>query len=194
MTVVLPTSWFPPVSYFIYLIQQPESIIELHETFPKQTIRNRCYIATAQGKFHLSVPLEKHSAKTISAQIRPSYNENWQTKHWRAISTAYGSSPFFIYYEDRIRKLLEARHEFLFELNDAILKGCYSILKEAPRWTYSSEFIKEESILDKRQWKEEIIQPYSQVFSERTRFLNDVSILDLIFNLGPEAKPYLKRR
>jgi hypothetical protein len=198
--ILLPTAYFPPVSWCACLIRSKSVHIEQMETFPKQTYRNRCEIMTASGPLNLIVPVTKPNGDhTITRDVEISYREPWQQHHWKSIQTAYRSSPYFIYYADILQPLFESGETSLIEHNYYILSVINRILHLDVSIEFTSEYIKlPEELIDLR--KE--ISPkkgrhglsfseYPQVFSHKSGFMPDLSILDLLCNLGPEAKGYL---
>jgi hypothetical protein len=192
--VILPTAYFPSTTYIARLLKFDDVIIEIHETFPKQTLRNRCEIATSQGSFRLSVPLRSRSNKDKTKDIFIS-NDGWREQQWRSIVTAYGSSPFFIHYEENVRSWLYHPAENLVDFNLYTLKEILKLLKVNKMISYSEVYEKElaEGITDLRNnnFREEH-PTYGQVFQEKTGFISSMSIIDLIFNQGPQAITFLK--
>lgn len=217
--MVLPIAYFPPISWFKALLKG-DAVIEQHENYVKQTIRNRCQIATANGILRLSVPVVK-AEKTTDVLIAS--HDNWQQKQWNAIATAYGESAFFDYYADDLKPfftppllfpvLSEPSSASLFSHDLAIIKKLLEFLDiEDYTLRFTDSFIGENytaslkaatvpeafaSSLDPLPISHQPLaslfraNPYYQVFRQKTGFLPDLSILDLLFNLGPEAACYL---
>ena len=199
--ILLPTAYFPPVSYFVHLVKNPVIYIEQMETFPKQTYRNRCEIMTAAGKSNLIVPVTKpHGNHTMTRDIEICYREPWDQHHLKTIQTAYRSSPYFNYYSDIIQPLFEPKETSLLLHNQEILSviskilrlklssqltGDYIILP-----TYMSDLRSE--MIPKKRRSANSFPEYPQVFSHKFGFIADLSILDLLFNMGPEAGRYLE--
>ncbi|MBR5354158.1 MAG: WbqC family protein [Bacteroidales bacterium] len=176
------------------------AIIEQHETFPKQTFRNRTTIATGNGLMMLNVPVSRPSGNhTTTAEMVVSYHEPWNIRHWRAIASAYNAAPYFLYYKDELDEILMHRYDHLLHLNEALLHYLLKKLKITCQLEYSQTFIREtESYIDlrdsltaKRDNPDNTYPHYSQVFENRHGFLPNLSVIDLLFNLGPEAKSYL---
>ena len=200
MKTLLSTTYFGPVQWYQKLYRSDETEIEACESFQKQTYRNRCIIATTQGLQALTVPVER-GASPVIRDIRISDHGNWRHLHWNALQSAYGESPFFVYYQDDIRPFFENRWDFLFDFNEAIMHKMCELIDILPKVSFSSEFRKDsESIMDYR----EIIRPknppydpdfelkpYYQVYRQKHGFLPNLSVLDLLFNLGPESIFYL---
>jgi hypothetical protein len=198
--LLLPTAYFPPLAYYACLAGGRDIIIEQKETFPKQTYRNRCEIMTVSGKTTLIVPVTKPDGNhTRSENILISYREPWQRTHWRALETAYNSSPFFLYYSGRIRILFEMQESSLIQYNDNILRCLNELIGINPSISYSDNYIKSPvDMQDLRNVftpKKEIpgmdYPSYMQVFRHIHGFLAGLSILDLLFHLGPDSKKYL---
>ena len=191
---LLPTAYFGPISYYAILLQYPNCNIELHEHFIKQSIRNRCDIYGANGKLRLTIPKQrKGSDKTIIKEIHISYKQNWQKEHWNAIVSAYNSSPYFEYYKDELQPLFEEKEEYLTSFNNKLQIVILSILQEGKKVNTTTEYLHQGNFSDLRNynWKIEKQEKYDQVFMEKQGFIPNLSILDLLFNLGPECADYL---
>lgn len=220
MPVLLSTAYFPPVQYFAVMAKDltlsPDRVIpslvylEACENYQKQSYRNRCVIYSQSGPETLSFPVvhENGTHKIPVSEIRIDYSKDWITRHQRAISSAYGTSAFFEYYRDDLFALMDARPERLFDMNLSIirffiektgisvdLRPTVSFLPhEAAGAVYGEDF--REVIHPKRQ--DTILsdlnleKPYFQVFSRRYGFVRNLSIMDLLFNEGPDAISFLK--
>ena len=195
------TAYFPPVSYLAAMLESDSIVVEQYETFPKQTYRNRTVIATANGLLALTVPVVRTNGNhTYTKDMAICYNENWTLKHWRAIESAYNSSPYFLYYKDEVEVILNKQHATLIDLNMDILTFVFKKLKVKKEVILSDDYISQigEGTIDYRNHfspknKELLSLPeYDQVFEDRYGFQSDISILDLIFNLGPDSLGYLK--
>jgi len=198
--VLLPTSYFPPISYLATVTKYREIFIEQMETYPKQTYRNRCEIMTSSGKLNLIVPVTKPFGNhTLTKDITICYREPWQEHHRKSIQTAYRSTPYFTYYSDLIMPLFLLREESLVVLNEKILEVLLKIIGLNSLMQFTQDFIKKpENLPDLRQEFKpgkkssgQKLQEYPQVFSHKHGFTSDLSILDLIFNLGPDSRGYL---
>jgi hypothetical protein len=200
-TVLLPTSYFGQIEYFFYLNMFKNIVIEQHETWPKQTFRNRTTIITDKGKQSLTVPVKKINGNhTKTLEIKISHREKWHLKHWRAIETAYRNSPYFLYYSDDIKNILFSTPSSLINLNNKLIKHICEVIGINCSITYSERFIKdtENDTLDLRykispklSCTLKTFPEYIQVFTEKQPFIPNASILDLLFCLGPESKSYL---
>ena len=215
MTVLLSTTYFGPVQWYQKLYRYDRVLIEQHETFQKQTYRNRCVIATTQGVQALTVPIE-HSAAAIS-QLRLSDHGEWRRQHWQAIQSAYGESPFFEYYEDDLRPFFtERRWELLLDFNADICRKMCELLDIRPNIAFTTEYLAQHSARPNGTLAEPVgasttttdfrdairpkhplpdadfqPRPYYQVFRQKHGFLPNLSILDLLMNMGPESIFYL---
>mgnify|MGYP001177625312 CR=1 FL=1 len=191
--IILPTAYFGPISYYSKIFNNCATLIEINENFVKQTIRNRCYISGSNGKLRLTIPKQKiNDTKSISS-VEICYIENWQKNHWNAISSSYNSSPFFTYYKDDFKILFQKKEKYLIDLNNKAQNIILKILQNDNTVKQTKKYEKIGSFIDLRnyKWEKDIIKNYEQVFIEKTGFLNNLSILDLIFNLGPESSKYL---
>lgn len=200
-SVCLSTAYFPPICYFTKLVAFPKAAIEAHENFLKQSYRNRCYILSSNGKIPLTVPVQKANSGLPIQEVKIDYSENWQRQHERALLAAYGSSPFYEYYIADFAFVFDEKIKTLWELNNRILASCCALLEIAPAITQTKIFEKSypqdfrNSIHPKKIFQETDASfhpsPYAQVFSEKIAFQADLSILDLLFNLGTESEIYL---
>lgn len=195
MSVLLSTTYFGPIQWYQKLYRAERVEIEQWESFRKQTYRNRCLIATTNGIQALTVPVE-HSDSPLIKDIRLSDHGNWRHLHWNALQSAYGESPFFEYYQDDIRPFFEKHWEFLLDFNESVrLKMC-ELIDIQPNVSYTKEFVSEENMASFR----DVICPkhpqddpdftprrYYQVYEQKHGFLPNLSILDLLFNMGPES-------
>lgn len=199
---LLSTCYMPSVAYMALLAGSGNSVtIERMETYHRQTMRNRCMIATANGIKILSVPVVcPQGNHTKTGEVKIDYSERWQTIHWRTLQAAYNASPYFIYYQDSIEKLLTKRHDWLVDLNYALTEQLAKLLKISCSMIFSDSYVSPDEAegdlrdaIDKH-GKCTLFQfpQYHQVFGDRHGFAANLSVLDLLFNLGPEAKDYIK--
>lgn len=193
-TVLLSTAYLPNVYYLSQVINFDNIVIEKHENFVKQTYRNRCDIATANGKLSLSIPLIKQADKELISGKKISYAEDWQKQHWRTIASAYKNSPYFEFFEDEFKPFYENQFEFLLDYNTALLQTILHILKIKKQIDFTTQFeLNPESLIDLRSLSEvqtnvPLMQPYYQVFADKIGFTPNVSCLDALFNVGLETK------
>lgn len=192
MSLIIPTSYFPNIEYFHQLLQKSDVKISTAEIFQKQTYRNRCVIINANGLQNLTVPVERNSGEeTLTKNIKISYAEDWQKNHLRSIESAYRRTPYYEYYIDSIEKIILKNHVYLVDLNFELTEflvqkiglSCELKLEE------NNSEIKPE-ILEMMNPKTESkfqTKTYIQTFIERFGFQNNLSILDLLFNEGPNC-------
>lgn len=237
MTALFPTAYLPSVYYMACLSHYDSIAIEVKETFPKQTYRNRAVIATGNGLQVLTVPVIRPNGNhTRTEQMGISYQEPWHIRHWRAIVSAYSAAPFFLYYRDGLEKILLQPHEHLVDLNDALLQYLLKKLKIKCEITYTQDYLPVPTTTTPKTLSSQIptpntiptasqnptpntppetiipnpspdyrttlcakhaqpsvsLPPYSQVFDTRLGFQPNLTVLDLLFNLGPESPQYLK--
>ena len=193
---LLPTAYFPPVSYFTVLNSNPRVSIEFFEHFVKQSYRNRCCIYSPNGKQNLVVPIEQRSERTLVKDIKVAYTEDWARNHWRSLEAAYRRSAYFEYYEDDIAPLiLGKKHTYLIDLNQEITSLLLKILKISCVLEQTPNYTKVEigDFRDKFSPKNPPVTtlPYSQVFDNKFGPIPDLSILDLLFNQGPRSIDFL---
>jgi hypothetical protein len=199
-TSVFPTSYLPPINYFIQLVKQTDIVIDIHEHYIKQSLRNRCEILGANGKLSLSVPVVKRDdPHTPVKEIRIAYHLPWQKIHRRAIESAYNSSPFFLYYQDELLSFYEKHFTFLIDFNAELLQLLFDQIGVKTIVKFSDSYIeKSTDIMDFRNYfllkdnaDNNILKNYIQVFSNKFGFIPNLSVIDLIFNLGPETLDFL---
>ena len=203
-SLLLSTAYFAPIQYYSKFLNYEEIYIEQFEHFNKQTYRNRCVILGGNGPIQLVVPVVKgRGRKILIKDLEISYDTNWQRNHWRTIFSAYSSSPFFEYYKDNIQHFFETRQKFLFDLNLNIHEAVCELLEIENNTMLTSDFEKapdgtvnlRETISPKIPSKTDLkFQPqkYTQVFSDKLGFIANLSILDLLFNEGPNSYSVLQ--
>ncbi len=201
--VILSTAYLAPVQYFTKLFKYDEVFIEKHENFIKQSYRNRCKIYGANGELSLSIPVKKISLKTKIKDLLIDYDTNWQKLHWKSIESAYRSSPFFEFYEDDLKPFYEKKYKFLLDFNIEIQNMVLEHLDIDVNLKFTDKYchILTEEIDDLREKihpkKKEndpdfITVEYTQVFQGKYGFIPNLSIIDLLFNEGPNAIEALK--
>ena len=198
MEVLLSTTYFGPIQWYQKLYRAERVVMEQWESFQKQTYRNRCLIATTQGIQALTVPVVRGET-SLMKDIRISDHGNWRHLHWNALQSAYGESPFFDYYQDDIRPFYEQRWTYLLDFNEAIRARMCELIDITPEVTLSKVFNAKanddfrEAINPKHPAPDPdfIPKPYYQVYKQKYGFLPNLSILDLLMNMGPESIFYL---
>lgn len=202
--LLLSSYYFPPVSYFAVLANVKDVQIECHDSYIKQTYRNRCRILGPNGVLNLVIPINKeHGKKTIVKDVRIDYATDWQRNHLKGIEAAYKSAPFYEFYMDTFEYIYHSRIKYLLELNQKILEQTIDFLELDINTSLSKSFIAN-SDNDLR----EVIHPkygfshtnylfqplpYYQVFQDKFGFQHDLSILDLLLNEGPRSTSILKQ-
>lgn len=188
---VLPTAYFAPISYYAAMYHEPEVVIDAHEHYVKQTLRNRTIIATGQGTQTLSINVEKgNKLKMPITEIRLSDHGNWMHQHLYSLATYYGSSPFYEYYIDELRDVLFHGHDgTLFGLNEALRKKICELIGFEPNLRYSEEWMGINRLGEEFSSPQIKTPPYYQVagYDGRQPFMPNLSILDLLFNMGNES-------
>ncbi|MDD4777778.1 MAG: WbqC family protein [Fermentimonas sp.] len=192
--------YLAPIEYYYALNRCDEAVIEVNDNYQKQSYRNRCVIAGANCPLSLSIPIEKpESAKALMKDIRIAEHGNWRHLHWNAIISAYNSTPFFQFYEDDFRPFYEKRFTFLHDYNEQLRLLICRLTGIEREVSYTKTYISEptEGVVDMREAihpkhpSEFKTEPYYQVFSDKHGFINNLSILDLLFNMGNESRFYL---
>lgn len=204
-TCILSTAYWAPIQYFSKFILYNNALIEQWETYPKQSYRNRMMIYGVNGIQSLQIPVVKGSFKNILLKdIEISYDSSWQKNHIKSIESAYRSTPFYEYYIDDILPFYEKKFKYLLDFNNDILKECFSILDLKPNISMTDDF---DLKPDSDNFRNSIhpkatniitdisFKPieYIQGFEQRHGFIPNLSILDLIFNCGPESGSILKK-
>ncbi len=199
MEAIFSSAYLAPVQYYAKLLVCDKAYIEAHDSYVKQTYRNRCIIADANGSLALTIPTEKTVAGNCPIRdIRISDHGNWRHRHWNALEAAYRHTPFFLYYEDDFRPFYEKKVKFLYDFNLQLTELVCSFLSidttllPTEQYAHPTEACTDfrDIISPKRQWQDDSEfspKEYYQVFKERHGFIPNLSIVDLLFNMGPES-------
>ena len=140
LKAILSSTYFGPVQWYQKLNRYEECLIERHESFIKQTYRNRMIIPTTNGPLSLTIPTN-HDTSLAMKDIRISDHANWRHVHWNALLSAYGESPFFEYYQDDIRPFYEKKYEFLFDFNMEIMEKMIELLDIRPHVKVTDRYV-----------------------------------------------------
>lgn len=206
MNILLSTAYWPNLHYFYYIFNADTITIEQHDNYNKQSYRNRTRILTANGILDLTVPIKKNAHKELVSNLQISYSEPWQTKHWRAITSAYKNSPYFDFFEDDIKKMYTTYYEYLIDYNLEQLKIIFGLLRIKKEIILSTEYIKEpentidlrEHIHPKKTFSKDgpdnfLLKSYYQTFESKFGFTPNLSILDLVLNKGLDTLHYFPK-
>ncbi|MDR6846631.1 WbqC family protein [Flavobacterium granuli] len=203
MNILIHPSYFPSVSHFVAMAQSGNITFEMEDNFQKQTNRNRTYIYSPNGIQLLNIPI-KHSnlahQKTKDIKIESEFD--WQKQHFKSLEAAYRSSPFFEFFEDDLLPIFQKKHTFLMDLNFEALEITAKCLRMKFEFDITTEYFHE---IDNSQTSDfrylvngkkdnSVFENYTQVFDDKFGFLNNLSVLDLLFNEGKFAMDYLKNQ
>ena len=206
---LLSSAYLGPVQYYSKIISYPRIFIERFETYHKQSYRNRCIIYAANGPLVLSIPVfEGPRAKASMRELQLTYDHNWQQLHWRSIFSAYKNSPYFEYYADDLAPYYhEKRWQYLIDFNSGIQEVVLKAINSKPEIKYTESYVKSGETAEGTDDFRYSIHPklhkqridndflaahYHQVFNDRTEFTPNLSILDLLFNEGPQTLTVLR--
>lgn len=180
----MPIDYLPDVHWFAVVLQKKNVCFNRTEKYVKNNPRNRCIIATATGAQRLTVPLlQGRNQRKRLDEVEISYTQPWERQHIHAIKTAYGKSPYFIYYADTLFNVLESRPQKLIDLN-------LSLIDLLLRWFDIDHTVSENN--NCRDYLKAIGGiVYRQVFADRTQFIPNCTAFDLLFNYGPDSRQIL---
>lgn len=201
MTVLLHPTYFPSISHFVAMVKAGSVTFEMEDNFQKQTNRNRTYIYSPNGVQLLNIPI-KHTReahqKTKDVKLEMAFD--WQRQHFKSLEAAYRTSPFFEYYEDTLSPIFTKKHTFLMDLNMetiAIVSKCLGMTCEdhvTSEYFHETPEYHDLRRLANGKKDDSEFAPYTQVFGGKHGFINNLSILDLLFNEGRLALDYLKNQ
>lgn len=194
-TGVFSSAYLAPLTYYKALLSCDRVLLEKHDSWQKQTYRNRCYIDGPNGVLMLNFPVSHHE-KTTTETIQISDSEKWQSRHWEAIKTSYGSSPFFEVLGPELEPFYHKEYSSLFNWNLDLLKLTLDWLQVSLEIDYTQEWYDKydndyREVFHPKKPIDVDLRPYPQVFEAKNGFLPNLSILDLMFNEGPAAYSYL---
>jgi len=197
--LIYPT-YFPSISHYIAMIDAKTVTFEVEDTFQKQTNRNRMYIYSPNGIQLLNISVKHDATSTSFKDIKIDNQYNWQKNHFKSLEAAYKNSPFYEYFIDDLQPLFEKKHEYMLDLNFEIFELVNEALGISIPFEKTIEYHHE--VMDKTDFRYLVngkkdttkIEPYTQVFDTKHGFINNLSILDLLFNEGRYAVDYLKQQ
>lgn len=202
MELLIHPTYFPNLAHFVAIVKSDVVYFEIEGNFQKQTYRNRTYIYGANGKLSLNIPVihtQKQRKKYRDVKIFNEYK--WQLNHWKSLESAYRTSPFFEFYADELEPLFKLKTNYLLDFN---LK-CFDIICDCLQLdlNISETTIYEKTPTDKldlrelvnaKKEKPRVLKYYTQVFADKHGFISNLSILDLLFNEGPNSLNYLQNQ
>lgn len=201
-SILIHPTYFPSISHFVAMVHADTITFEVEDNFQKQTNRNRMYIYSPNGTQLLNIPLkhnkEQSHQKFKDVKIETAFD--WQKQHFKSLEAAYRTSPFFEYFEDDIRPVFEKKHTYMMDLNFQIMEIITECLGMDFSYDKTTEYFHEvDNVKDYRHLANgkkdtSSFEPYTQVFEEKHGYINNLSILDLLFNEGRYAFDYLKRQ
>ena len=195
MDILIHPNYFPNIHQFTQIIKADNILFEVSDNYQKQTFRNRTYIYGANGKLGLFIPvIHTHKNRELFKDVKISYESNWMDLHLKSLQSAYRSSPYFEYFEDDFIKLYSEKEKFIVDFNIKCIKLISNLLDIDLNYKISGEYVeKTNGIIDLRDLsnarKEKKIETpkYIQVFESKHGYINNLSILDLIFSEGPNS-------
>ena len=203
---VLPLAYFPSIQWFAVYLNSEKVLLERYDNFTKQTFRNRTRILSPNGIQTLIVPVidGRSLQKNPYRNIRIDYSHHWISKHLNSIKTAYGSAPYFDFYFEPLSQIIKQKIERLYDLNLAILGEIFTMLDQDIKFSFTEHYLTQQEIekadmqdfrflIEKKSNLTSQMPKYPQVFENKFGFVQNLSILDLLFNLGPESLVYLKK-
>lgn len=201
MNILLHPTYFPSISHFVAMVKADSITFEMEDNFQKQTNRNRMYIYSPNGIQMLNIPI-KHNKDGHQKfkEVRIENDFDWRKNHFKSLEAAYRTSPFFEYFEDDFRALFSKKYEFMMDLNFETIElvtDCLGVKFEIEKTT--EYFHEAEGLTDFRHLANgkkdtSVFEPYTQVFGDKHGFINNLSVLDLLFNEGRYAVDYLKQQ
>ena len=200
MTVLLHPTYFPSIAHFVAMIKAEIIVFEVYDNYQKQTYRNRTTIYGANGRLDLNVPVHyTQKNRQLYKDVSISNIDPWQDLHLKSLESAYSASPFFEFYIDDLKPLFKMEVKHIMDFNFKCLEAIFECLQLPFEYVTTSHFEKEpKGIIDARPLAnsrkeiEQGFQSYAQVFDDKHGFLNNLSILDLLFNEGPNTTIYLQ--
>ncbi len=205
LKAIVSTAYLPPIDYFRVIRRFPHWEIEQFENYQKQSYRSRCHIYSANGLLPLIIPVDRSCSLSIPVkEIRIDNTKTWQKQHWRAIVSAYNSTPYFEYFKDELEPFYTKRFTFLFDFNTELLRKLMDMLGIRQEIKFTSGFRHDyggeggellcydfRNAIHPKRISRKSDSRYHQIFSEKFGFIDDLSIIDLLFNEGSESSSYI---
>lgn len=201
MDCLIHPTYFPNIAHFVAMVKSDSVCFEVCDNYQKQSYRNRTEIYGANGKLALTVPVSySQKNRQLYRDVKIANEDDWQLQHLKSLQSAYSMSPFFEFYIDDLMPLFETKFDFILDLNFK----CFEILQDSLQLelniSESAVFEKEPlnktdfRQLVKRNYEANNLENYTQVFTEKHGFVPNLSILDLLFNEGPNTELYLNHQ
>ncbi|MBL4594188.1 MAG: WbqC family protein [Flavobacteriales bacterium] len=196
---IFSSHYLAPIEYYFHLIKSNDVIIDVYENYVKQTYRNRACILSPNGVQNLTIPLVKARQRKLTKNMLIAYDENWRKMHWKSLEAGYRSSPYFEFYEDEFYPFFhEKEYKYLIDFNEELQQKIIELLNIDINIIKSTQYMnKGDAVVDYRNSFSPKIEPqlnfklYIQVFGDRNGFAPNMSILDLLFNEGPNSVNYI---
>jgi hypothetical protein len=198
-TLIHPT-YFPSIAHFVSIAKTDSITFEVFDNYQKQTYRNRTNIYAANGKLTLSIPVVfSQKNRQLYRDLKIANDYKWQDIHWKSLESAYKTSPFFEFYEDELQPLFKTKEQFLLDFNlkcFEVISSCLQLEISTNKTTTFQKVVNDKinfrNLINARKEKDYNFDKYTQVFSNKHGFISNLSILDLLFNEGPNALNYLE--
>ncbi len=188
-------AYLPSIRYMAWMAAQNEVAFVKTNNYQKQTYRNRTEIYGPNGKLKLTIPIlhKKNQKHQLDSEVEIFQESSWQKNHWKSLESSYRSSPFFEFYEDDLYPFFHQRQRRLMDLNISLIKKIFSLIDIEIVIKNTKEIYEFRELLDAKKNSVYKTPIYNQVFNSKHGYINNLSILDLIFNLGPDSNFYLKK-
>lgn len=198
--ILLSTAYLPPIEYFSYIVNANKVFIEVYESYPKQTYRNRCNIYAPNGLLSLTIPVIRINGNhTKTKDIEISNHTNWRLQHWRSLQTAYNASAFFMYYKDELWEKMKFESNNLIKYNSHLLDFLMNEIGIKTSIELTKQYKILETEVDLRneispKAKKQLVKTteYYQIYKNKHGYIPNLSILDLLFSEGPNTLNYIQ--
>lgn len=200
--ILIHPAYFPSIVQMVVVAQAEEIVLEVEDNYQKQTYRNRTYIAHNNGELLLNIPVKhtKNRDKQKMMDVQVENNFPWPSHHWKSIRTAYRTSPFFEFYEDELEPIFKTPANSLLDLNLEIFEllceliGVTGTITKTQHYEPQPTYTDHRGLIEVKKRKEFTLDKYTQVLEEHHGFLSNLSVLDLLFNEGPNTLNYLEQQ